>query len=186
MCELFLTGWWWAKNGVPRISIISLLVPTSMESTCLCSAWSFHSPPGRRIQRYVLDCYAHPLGGTRTLPHHCTIISWTTFPLFLHSLNPLFINCLNVTFGAQRSLGSWRLFPTARNEGYNKVFVPGRIPQCPAVFLVLTKTYEQRKVNMLGDGYVNLMGRILWRCMCISNHHTVYLKYFINVLVIAL
>ena len=36
---------------------------------------------------------------TREALHYCL---WTVFPLFLHSLSPLIINCFNLPFGTQR------------------------------------------------------------------------------------
>ena len=48
-----------------------------------------------RTQSYIV---LHILwGGTRTLLHHCTLVSWLL--LFLHSLPSLTSNCLNLPFG---------------------------------------------------------------------------------------
>ena len=71
-----------------------------------------------------------PWGGTRTLPHRCTIVFLIAPPLFLHSLIPLISNCLNLPFGTLgRSRRLKTFFLQTRNGGYKKAFVPRMAPQ---------------------------------------------------------
>ena len=74
----------------------------------LCSASSYHPPPGwglsscRRTQRY---CYIYSLRRNQDPAprlHYCFL---TVPPLFLHPLPSLISNCLNLPFGTQAQIG---------------------------------------------------------------------------------
>ena len=85
LCDFLLIGCWW-RGGAPRI---------------LCSAWSYHAPPGwglsscRRAQRY---CYVYPLRRKEDpdLSLHCFSLTAPPFPP--HTLPSLISNYLNLTF----------------------------------------------------------------------------------------
>ena len=82
MTELNLT----VQDGVPGISVISLLLLTSLGSMCLCSTWSLPSSTwcvfwgGRLVLVELRDTdqivIYSPSGGIRTLLYQCTIISF--------------------------------------------------------------------------------------------------------------
>ena len=96
-CETLL---WLVGGYVPRISMITLLVPTSLESRSFCSAWGYHPPPGGGLssyetQRCESDCMHIPQGGAQTWTHSCTILffpcllkySWCTVWWFIFFLS---------------------------------------------------------------------------------------------------
>ena len=84
-------------SGVLGVSIICLLAPITLGSTCLCSAWSYHLlcwvgggvlTFRRRTRRCISDCSPHLLwGGTGTLPLPWTIVSW--LPFFVSALRAI-------------------------------------------------------------------------------------------------
>ena len=115
-------SWWWTRKpgmlqsmGSQRVGrdwatalnwILNPLVPASLGSKAcgqhtvtihLCRDLSVC----RTAQIYASGCYIHPWGGTKApvlLLNYCFL---TAFPLFLHSLTFLIINCLSLYFGTQ-------------------------------------------------------------------------------------
>ena len=84
-----LIGWWWNNRVVLQESQSSAnQSPPSLGSTFLCSAWSYHPPPGGALVTVeeLRDIYQMVMyilwGGTRTLTHGCTIICKLPFHCF--------------------------------------------------------------------------------------------------------
>lgn len=119
---LVVTGW--CSRNEP-------LVPISLGSPCLSSAWwgAFICVEELRDGYQAVLCI--PWGRTRPLPHCCTFVSWLPFPWFLCSLTSLISNWI-CSLELRESLGGWNLFFLQRRHG--KAFVPGRTKQGPAQF----------------------------------------------------
>ena len=125
MCDLLLIGWWWTNRVVVGgIQVLSFLVPTSLQSTCLRSTWSMLSfilhpswglgslSPFRRTQRYVSECYAHLWRRARTLLFCRTAVSWPLFCCFCTLLLPCLASVCICPLDLSKDLVSWRLSPT--------------------------------------------------------------------------
>ena len=71
----------------------------------------------RETQRYIVDL---------ALLFHCCFL--TAFPLFLHSLQALISNCLNLPFGNQRNSEKLKSFSyKPRKGGMERLLYPGRL-----------------------------------------------------------
>ena len=150
---------------MPIISIISLLIPTTLESTCLCSAYCYLLPHsggssscGRTQNRLLCILWE----GTRTLPQVCTVVSWLPFLYFwIPSLLESVI--LNLLFGTQERWKGLKVFsPQTRNRGHGKAFVTGRASEGPAQFQYynIWIEYEVRTFSLILIDSENIQGRL--------------------------
>ena len=131
------------------VSIINLLVPAGLGSTCswvniqLTSStwWGFQYLP-KTAQRYYC---VYPFKGNQNPSQVCNIVSWLL--LFLHPLSSLIINYLNLLVGTQGR--SWRLDEThllqTKTRGHRKAFVPQGPALCQGWVV-----FEGRKKGLLG------------------------------------
>ena len=85
VCDLPLIGWWWSNAMVFQESQLSALGSNQFGVHACVQL----SPPRRRgpwFCRELRDMYQMvmhiPSGGTRTLPHYCSIVSWLPFLCF--------------------------------------------------------------------------------------------------------
>lgn len=106
---------WLVGGEVTGILTMSLLVPISLESLCLWSAYSHHPPPGwgyltfyRTTHRYVSNCVYISGAETRTLFCHWLLFHFfsclNVFPSFRHSFTSLISNSLCLLFGTQEDI----------------------------------------------------------------------------------
>ena len=66
--DFFLIGWWWGNRAGEWSSsntVLSLKLPSS--------TWVGALVPAEELKDIVIYI---PWGGTRTLPHYCTVVSW--------------------------------------------------------------------------------------------------------------
>lgn len=114
----------------------------------LCSTWRQHPPAGVQgikgnevlvptleLKRY---CYYIPWGRTRTLPHHCTIVSWLLLHFFFSNAFPSLISkCLILSFGTQGRLRRAETFSCRQEMGDMKRIFTLEVPtgSCSISFL---------------------------------------------------
>ena len=113
-------------GGVPGISIISLLVPTSLGSTSFCLAWDYHPPPGWGPQVLQKLCIRLLCTSPKEDPGPCPLLYdcfLTAFPLFLHSHTSLIIDCLNLPFGTQGRPRRLKPFSSKQETGDTEILL---------------------------------------------------------------
>ena len=118
-----------SQGSVPEIY---LLVPISLGSPFLCSAWSYHAPPGWGLSSYRRSQW-HALLRASLVEEAG---HWPITTLLLLSMCANWPSyCLNMSFGTQeRSRRMKTFFLQTGNWGLEMAFVPGKAPKGPAGF----------------------------------------------------
>ena len=129
----------WLVTGVVRgWCSRNLIHQSSGSNQSGISACSCHPPPEWRAlvpTEQLEDMYqiamSTPWGGTRTLPYHCTIVSWLLFLCFCIPSLPSLVTAWICPLTLREGTGGLSLFPTNKKLGTWKGFCTQKGPSGP-------------------------------------------------------